>query len=53
MLFQHAIIAQPKIYSADKTPDVGVDEATPVKEDDKEGDNHFTGRINKVTVELK
>jgi arylsulfatase len=32
---------------------VGVDEATPVTEDYKEGDNAFTGKINKVTVELK
>jgi arylsulfatase A-like enzyme len=44
---------QPNIFSADETADVGVDEATPVTEDYKEGDNAFTGKIAKVTVELK
>jgi arylsulfatase A-like enzyme len=44
---------QPNIFSADETADVGVDEATPVTEDYKEGDNRFTGKIHKVTVELK
>jgi arylsulfatase len=44
---------QPNIFSADETADVGVDEATPVTEDYKEGDNKFTGTIKKVTVELK
>jgi arylsulfatase len=41
------------IFSADETADVGVDEATPVTEDYKERDNKFTGKIRKVTVELK
>jgi arylsulfatase len=41
------------IFSADETADVGVDEATPVTEDYKEGDNAFTGKIRKVTIELK
>lgn len=41
------------IFSADETADVGVDEATPVTEDYKEGDNAFTGKIKKVVVELK
>ena len=44
---------QPNIFSADETADVGVDEATPVTEDYKEGDNRFTGKIGKVVVELK
>jgi arylsulfatase len=44
---------QPNIFSADETADVGVDEATPVTEDYKEGANGFTGKIQKVTVELK
>ncbi|MBI3462722.1 MAG: arylsulfatase, partial [Planctomycetes bacterium] len=44
---------QPNIFSADETADVGVDEATPVTEDYKEGDNRFIGTIQKVTVELK
>jgi arylsulfatase len=30
-----------------------MDEGTPVTEDYKEGDNKFTGTINKVTIELK
>lgn len=43
----------PFSYSADETADVGVDEATPVTEEYKERDNRFTGRIAKVTVEVK
>ncbi len=39
--------------SSDDAADVGVDEATPVTEDYKERDNKFTGKIHKVTVELK
>ena len=42
----------PFLFSADETADVGVDEATPVTEDYAEGDNEFTGTIEKVTVEL-
>jgi len=42
----------PFIYSADETVDVGTDGATPVTEDYAEGDNAFTGVIEKVTVEL-
>ena len=42
----------PFLFSADETADVGMDEATPVTEDYSEGDNEFTGRIEKVTVEL-
>ncbi|MGC8640291.1 MAG: hypothetical protein ACP5XB_10495, partial [Isosphaeraceae bacterium] len=41
------------IFSADEGADVGVDEGTPVTDDYKERDNRFTGKINKVTVELK
>ena len=41
------------IFSADETADVGMDEATPVTEDYAEGDNEFTGKIEKVTVDLK
>jgi arylsulfatase A-like enzyme len=40
-------------FSADEGADVGVDEATPVTEDYKEGDNKFTGKINSVTIDLK
>ena len=35
------------------TADAGVDEATPVTEDDKERDNTSTSTIHKVTIELK
>jgi len=44
---------QPFIFSADETADVGMDEATPVTEDYKEGDSRFTGKIHKVTIDLK
>jgi arylsulfatase A-like enzyme len=43
----------PFIFSADETVDVGMDNATPVSKDYKEGDNEFTGKIVQVTVELK
>jgi arylsulfatase A-like enzyme len=36
-----------------ETADVGMDLYTPVTADYKKGDNKFTGKINKVTVELK
>ena len=39
-------------FSADETTDVGTDEATPVTEDYAEGDNAFTGTIEKITVDL-
>ncbi len=42
----------PFLFSADETADVGWDAATPVTEDYAEGDNAFTGKIEKVTVEL-
>ena len=41
------------IFSADEGTDVGVDEGTPVTEDYKEGNNKFTGKIQKVTIDLK
>jgi arylsulfatase A-like enzyme len=44
---------QPAIFSADETAGVGVDDATPVTTDYKERDNAFTGKILKVTVEVK
>jgi arylsulfatase len=44
---------QPMIFSADETADVGEDDATPVTEDYKAYDNKFTGKINKVTVDVK
>jgi arylsulfatase len=44
---------QPAIFSADETAGVGVDDATPVTSDYKERDNAFTGKIHKVTVDVK
>jgi arylsulfatase len=44
---------QPYIFSADETADVGEDDATPVTEDYKAYDNKFTGKILKVTVDVK
>jgi len=41
------------IFSPDETADVGVDEATNVTNDYREIDNKFTGKIRRVTVELK
>ncbi len=43
----------PLVFSGDEGADVGVDEATPVTDAYKEGDNRFTGKIHKVTVEVK
>ena len=42
----------PFLFSADETADVGQDIATPVTEAYTEGDNKFTGTIEKITVEL-
>jgi arylsulfatase len=44
---------QMAIFSADETAGVGVDDATPVTVDYKERDNAFTGKILKVTVDVK
>jgi arylsulfatase len=44
---------QPLIFSADETADVGEDDATPVTEDYKAYDNKFSGKIHKVTVDVK
>jgi len=41
------------IFSSDDAADVGVDEGTNVSVAYKEHDNRFTGRINKVLVEVK
>ena len=45
-------VHMPMMFSADETADVGVDEAMPVTEDYKKGDNAFTGKIQKVTIEV-
>jgi arylsulfatase len=44
---------QGMIFSADETADVGLDGATAVATDYKEGDNSFTGKILKVVVDVK
>jgi arylsulfatase A-like enzyme len=44
---------QGMIFSADETADVGLDGATPVSTEYKEGDNAFTGKILKVVVDVK
>jgi hypothetical protein len=44
---------QGMIFSADETARVGLDGATPVATDYKEGDNSFTGKILKVVVDVK
>ena len=44
---------QAAIFSADETAGVGLDDATPVTADYKEGDNAFTGKILKVVVDVK
>jgi arylsulfatase len=44
---------QANIFSADEGADVGLDGETPVTDDYKEGDNKFTGKIHKVTVDLQ
>ena len=44
---------QGMIFSADEGAGVGLDDATPVTTDYKERDNAFTGKIVKVTVDVK
>ena len=46
---------QPNVFSADETADVGLDNQTPVAEGIGIGreETRFTGKIKKVTVELK
>ena len=43
---------QPFAYSGDEGVDVGTDNETNVTNDYKEGDNAFTGKINKVIVDI-
>jgi arylsulfatase len=44
---------QPFVFSADEGADVGLDGETNVSNDYKQGNNSFTGKINKVMVEVK
>jgi arylsulfatase len=43
----------PLVFSGDEGADVGMDNETNVTDAYKEGDNRFTGKIHKVTIELK
>jgi arylsulfatase len=43
---------EPNIFSADDAADVGVDEGTPVTAGYKEHENHFTGRIDKIRIDV-
>jgi arylsulfatase len=43
----------PFIFSADETADVGSDHHTPVTEEYAQRGNEFTGKIDKVTIDLK
>ena len=49
----HVPKTQPYAFSADEGADVGIDGETAVSNDYKEGDNRFTGRIVKVTIDVK
>jgi arylsulfatase len=49
----HVPRTMPFAYSGDEGVDVGRDDETPVTEEYKERNNRFTGKIHKVTVELK
>ncbi len=40
------------MYSADEGVDVGMDNETNVSNDYKEGNNKFSGKIKKVTVDI-
>jgi arylsulfatase A-like enzyme len=44
---------QPFVFSADEGADVGMDGETAVSSDYKQGDNKFTGKIDKVTIDIK
>jgi len=44
---------EPMMFSPDDAADVGVDEGTPVTEEYKSSDSTFTGKILKVTVDVK
>jgi arylsulfatase len=43
----------PFVFSADEGADVGMDGETPVTEDYAQGNNRFTGRILKVTIDVQ
>ena len=49
----HIPKTQPFAFSADEGADVGMDGETAVSNDYKQGDNKFTGKIVKVTIDVK
>jgi arylsulfatase len=49
----HIPRTQPYAFSADEGTDVGMDGETAVSSDYKQGDNKFTGKIVKVTIDTK
>jgi arylsulfatase len=49
----HIPKTQPYAFSADEGADVGMDGETAVSDEYKQGDNRFTGRIVKVTIDVK
>ena len=48
----HIPKTQPFAFSGDEGADVGMDVETAVSDDYKQGDNKFTGKIDKVTIDL-
>jgi len=48
----HIPKTEPFAFSGDEGADVGMDAETAVSDDYKQGDNKFTGKINKVTIDL-
>jgi arylsulfatase A-like enzyme len=49
----HIPKTQPYAFSADEGADVGMDGETAVSNDYKQGDNRFTGKIVKVTIDVR
>ena len=49
----HVPKTQPFAFSADEGADVGRDDETAVSNDYKQGNNSFTGKIFKVTINTK
>jgi arylsulfatase len=49
----HIPKTQPYAFSADEGTDVGIDGETAVSNDYKQGDNKFSGKIIKVTIDTK
>src|SRR5438132_9586103 len=48
----HIPKTQPFAFSGDEGADVGMDAETAVSDDYKQGDNKFTGKIDKVTIDV-